>query len=128
VEADHSTARREISSDRSRPAGIGDSDIPASALDMKTAAIRIHAQVKSLAVDKVRVVGRDIGPDGCLCLCRAAPYQKSGNLSSMDAFLPGVAGWEDLQQSPKETTDTLLIFCEPGGTSKCSGLSGSRHQ
>src|SRR5271169_3445061 len=41
--------------------GIGDSDIPADGLDMKTAAIRVHALAKSLGVEKARVVGHDIG-------------------------------------------------------------------
>jgi len=40
---------------------IGNSDIPADGLDMKTAAIRIHALAKSLGVEKARVVGHDIG-------------------------------------------------------------------
>ena len=41
--------------------GIGDSAIPADGLDMKTAAIRVHALAKSLGIDKARVVGHDIG-------------------------------------------------------------------
>src|SRR6266516_147391 len=39
--------------------GIGESSIPADGLDMKTAAIRIHALAKSLGVEKARVVGHD---------------------------------------------------------------------
>lgn len=41
--------------------GIGDSAIPAQGLDMKTAAISMHALAKSLGVEKARVVGHDIG-------------------------------------------------------------------
>jgi pimeloyl-ACP methyl ester carboxylesterase len=41
--------------------GIGDSEIPKDGLDMKSAAIRIHALAKSLGVQKARVVGHDIG-------------------------------------------------------------------
>jgi pimeloyl-ACP methyl ester carboxylesterase len=41
--------------------GIGGSDIPKDGLDMKTAAIRIHALAKLLGVAKARVVGHDIG-------------------------------------------------------------------
>src|ERR1700681_2023192 len=41
--------------------GIGDSDIPANGLDMKTAAIRIHSLARSLGVTKASVVGHDIG-------------------------------------------------------------------
>src|SRR5579863_3041735 len=40
--------------------GIGDSEISKDGLDMKTAAIRIHALAKSLGVEKARVVGHDI--------------------------------------------------------------------
>ena len=41
--------------------GIGDSAIPKDGLDMKTAAIRIHALARSLGVSEARVVGHDIG-------------------------------------------------------------------
>src|SRR5579863_2853683 len=41
--------------------GIGDSEIPKDGLDMKNAAIRMHALIKSLGIQKVRVVGHDIG-------------------------------------------------------------------
>ena len=41
--------------------GIGDSEIPKDGLDMKNAAIRIHALAKSLQIEKARVVGHDIG-------------------------------------------------------------------
>lgn len=79
--------------------GIGDSDIPASGLDMKNAAIRIHALVKSLGVQKTRVVGHDIG----LMVAYAYAAQFPGEtekLVLMDAFLPGVAGWEDVYNNP----------------------------
>src|SRR4029453_2583496 len=41
--------------------GFGDSSIPQTGLDMASAAQRVHAAVKSLGYDKVRVVGHDIG-------------------------------------------------------------------
>src|ERR1700688_3708999 len=41
--------------------GIGDSAIPKDGLDMKTAAIRIHALVRLMHVEKAAVVGHDIG-------------------------------------------------------------------
>lgn len=53
--------------------GIGDSDIPQDGLDMKTAAIRIHALAKSLGVTKARVVGHDIGSNGRIRLRSAVP-------------------------------------------------------
>jgi pimeloyl-ACP methyl ester carboxylesterase len=73
--------------------GIGDSDIPKNGSDMKTAAIRIHALAKSLGVTKARVVGHDIG----LMVAYAYAAQFSAEVEKlvvMDAFLPGVAGWE----------------------------------
>jgi pimeloyl-ACP methyl ester carboxylesterase len=39
--------------------GIGDSSIPESGLDIKTSATRIHALVRSLGIEKARVVGHD---------------------------------------------------------------------
>jgi pimeloyl-ACP methyl ester carboxylesterase len=41
--------------------GIGDSSIPKGSIDMKSAAERVHAAVRSLGYTKVRVVGHDIG-------------------------------------------------------------------
>src|SRR3989475_12855843 len=41
--------------------GIGDSSIPATGLDMKTAATRVHALARSLGIESARVVGHDIG-------------------------------------------------------------------
>src|SRR5437764_4705449 len=41
--------------------GIGDSSIPKDKIDMITSAERIHALVRSLGVEKARVVGHDIG-------------------------------------------------------------------
>jgi pimeloyl-ACP methyl ester carboxylesterase len=41
--------------------GIGDSAIPADGLDMKAAAVRIHALMSSLGFRQAEVVGHDIG-------------------------------------------------------------------
>jgi pimeloyl-ACP methyl ester carboxylesterase len=79
--------------------GIGESDIPKDGLDMKTAAIRIHALAKSLGVTKARVVGHDIG----LMVAYAYAAQFSSEVEKlvvMDAFLPGVQGWELAYDSP----------------------------
>lgn len=73
--------------------GIGDSAIPKAGLDMKTAAIRIHALAKSLGVDKARVVGHDIGLMVAYAYAAQFPTETE-KLVLMDAFLPGVAGWE----------------------------------
>jgi pimeloyl-ACP methyl ester carboxylesterase len=79
--------------------GIGDSEIPADGLDMKTAAIRIHALVKSLGVEKARVVGHDIGLMVAYAYAAQFPAETE-KLVVMDAFLPGVAGWESVYNDP----------------------------
>jgi pimeloyl-ACP methyl ester carboxylesterase len=73
--------------------GVGDSDIPKSGSDMKTAAIRIHALAKSLGITKARVVGHDIGLMIAYAYAAQFPTEVE-KLVVMDAFLPGVAGWE----------------------------------
>src|SRR6267154_3355075 len=79
--------------------GIGDSDIPVNGLDMKTAAIRIHALAKSLGVQKARVVGHDIGLMVAYAYAAQFPAEVE-KLVEMDAFLTGVAGWEDVYNNP----------------------------
>ena len=79
--------------------GIGDSSIPKSGIDMKTSAQRVHAAVRSLGYAKVSVVGHDIGL--MVAYAYAAMYpQEVDRLALMDAFLPGVAGWETIYNSP----------------------------
>jgi pimeloyl-ACP methyl ester carboxylesterase len=79
--------------------GIGDSEIPANGLDMKSAAIRIHALVKSLGVEKARVVGHDIGLMVAYAYAAQFPAETE-KLVVLDAFLPGVAGWESVYNDP----------------------------
>ncbi len=79
--------------------GIGDSAIPDSGLDMKTAAIRIHALARSLGVEKVRVVGHDIGLMVAYAYAAQFPSEVE-KLVVMDAFLPGVGGWEAVYNNP----------------------------
>jgi pimeloyl-ACP methyl ester carboxylesterase len=79
--------------------GIGDSDIPKDGLDMKTAAIRIHALAKSLGVGKARVVGHDIGLMVAYAYAAQFPAETE-KLVVLDAFLPGVAGWEAVYNNP----------------------------
>jgi pimeloyl-ACP methyl ester carboxylesterase len=80
--------------------GIGDSDIPADGLDMKNAAIRIHALAKSLGVQKAEVVGHDIGLMVAYAYAAQFPTEVT-KLVLMDAFLPGVAGWEAVYNNPQ---------------------------
>src|ERR1700722_20367415 len=79
--------------------GIGDSEIPKDGLDMKTAAMRIHGLVKSLGIEKARVVGHDIGLMVAYAYAAQFP-RETEKLVVMDAFLPGVAGWEDVYNNP----------------------------
>jgi pimeloyl-ACP methyl ester carboxylesterase len=79
--------------------GIGDSDIPADGLNMKRAAIRIHDLARSLGVEHAAVVGHDIG----LMVAYAYAAQFAADVTKlvlMDAFLPGVPGWEAIYNNP----------------------------
>jgi pimeloyl-ACP methyl ester carboxylesterase len=79
--------------------GIGDSDIPKDGLDMKTAAIRIHSLAKTLGVTNARVVGHDIGLMVAYAYAAQFPNEVE-KLVVMDAFLPGVSGWELAYNDP----------------------------
>jgi pimeloyl-ACP methyl ester carboxylesterase len=79
--------------------GIGDSDIPQNGLDMKSAAIRIHALARSLGIQKARVVGHDIGLMVAYAYAAQFPDEVE-KLAVMDAFLPGVPGWELAYDNP----------------------------
>lgn len=79
--------------------GIGDSDIPKSGLDMKSAAASIHALARSLGVESARVVGHDIGLMVAYAYAAQFPEEVE-KLVLMDAFLPGVAGWEKIYDDP----------------------------
>jgi pimeloyl-ACP methyl ester carboxylesterase len=79
--------------------GIGESDIAQDGLDMKTAAIRIHALARSLGITKARVVGHDIGLMVAYAYAAQFPAEVE-KLVVMDAFLPGVQGWELAYDSP----------------------------
>jgi pimeloyl-ACP methyl ester carboxylesterase len=79
--------------------GIGDSSIPAYGINMKAAAISIHSLVRSLGIEKARVVGHDIGL--MVAYAYAAQFHAEvEKLAVMDAFLPGVEGWEAIYNNP----------------------------
>jgi pimeloyl-ACP methyl ester carboxylesterase len=78
--------------------GIGDSSIP-DKIDMLDAARKVHELARSLNIEKARVVGHDIG----LMVAYAYAAQFPGEtekLAVMDAFLPGVPGWEAIYNAP----------------------------
>src|SRR5438128_7135455 len=80
--------------------GIGDSSIPAdNKIDVIAAAKQIHDLVRSLKIDKASVVGHDIGLMVAYAYAAKFPAETE-KLAVMDAFLPGVAGWEPIYNSP----------------------------
>ncbi len=81
--------------------GIGDSSIPAdnAEIDMITSARRIHALVRSLRIEKAKVVGHDIGLMVAYAYAAQFPNETE-KLAVMDAFLPGVPGWEAIYNAP----------------------------
>ena len=79
--------------------GIGDSSIPTHGLDMKSAATSIHDLAKSLGVQKAEVVGHDIGLMVAYAYAAQFPTEVT-KLVLMDAFLPGVEGWEPIYNNP----------------------------
>jgi len=79
--------------------GIGGSAIPDDGLDMAHAASRIHGLVTQLGLGKAAVVGHDIGL--MVAYAYAAQFPEDvDRLVLMDAFLPGVDGWEAIYNSP----------------------------
>ena len=79
--------------------GIGDSAIPSDGLDMAHAARRMRALVGSLGVTKAAVVGHDIGLMVAYAYAAQFPADVD-KLVLMDAFLPGVEGWEPIYNNP----------------------------
>jgi pimeloyl-ACP methyl ester carboxylesterase len=79
--------------------GIGDSGIPRDGLDMAHAARRMRALVSGLGVTRAAVVGHDIGL--MVAYAYAAQFPEAvDKLVLMDAFLPGVDGWEPIYNNP----------------------------
>lgn len=79
--------------------GIGNSSIPSTGVDMQTAAQRVRDAVHALGFRRVRVVGHDIGL--MVAYAYAAMYPREvDRLALMDAFLPGVSGWEPIYNDP----------------------------
>jgi pimeloyl-ACP methyl ester carboxylesterase/quercetin dioxygenase-like cupin family protein len=79
--------------------GIGGSDIPADGLDMMRAGSRMHDLVKSLGIERAAVVGHDIGLMVAYAYAAQFPAE-TDKLLLMDAFLPGVDGWERIYNNP----------------------------
>lgn len=75
--------------------GFGQSSAPADGYTKKAMAQDIHALVKSLKYDRIRLVGHDIG----LMVAYAYAAQYPGEVDRivlMEAFLPGVGEWNNV--------------------------------
>ena len=79
--------------------GIGDSSIPTDGIGMKRAAIQMHNLARSQGIEKARIVGHDIGLMVAYAYAALFPLDTE-KLVVMDAFLPGVQGWEPIYNSP----------------------------
>ena len=79
--------------------GIGGSSVPTEGIDMASAATRIHALARQLGIERAVLVGHDIG----LMVAYGYAAQYPGEVEKlvlMDAFLPGVEGWEAIYNNP----------------------------
>jgi pimeloyl-ACP methyl ester carboxylesterase len=79
--------------------GIGESSVPTDGLDMKSAGRRVHSLMQSLGIKHARVVGHDIGLMVAYAYTAQFPSEVD-KLVLMDAFLPGVVGWETIYNNP----------------------------
>src|SRR5262245_12366008 len=79
--------------------GIGGAALPADGIDMARAAVKIHQLVQQLGLGKAAVVGHDIGLMVAYAYAAQFPSDVE-KLVLMDAFLPGVEGWEAIYNSP----------------------------
>ena len=80
--------------------GIGDSGIPPDdQINMIVAAKQIHELVRSLKIERARVVGHDIGLMVAYAYAAQFPNETE-KLAVMDAFLPGLPGWEPIYNNP----------------------------
>lgn len=73
--------------------GAGESSAPSTGYDKKTMAQDMRALVSSLGFKEVAVVGHDIGLSIAYAYAAQFPDEVK-KLVLMDAFFPGIAGWE----------------------------------
>jgi pimeloyl-ACP methyl ester carboxylesterase len=91
--------------------GIGDSSIPAQT-GMLIAARQIHQLARLLHVEKARVVGHDIGLMVAYAYAAQFPNDTE-KFAVMDAFLPGVEGWEAIIR-PSARSSHRSQLCKAG--------------
>lgn len=79
--------------------GAGDSERPIAGYDKKTMAADVHALVQQLGYKSINLVGHDIGL--MVAYAYAAGYRTEvRRLALLDAPIPGVGDWEQLQRDP----------------------------
>jgi pimeloyl-ACP methyl ester carboxylesterase len=75
--------------------GAGQSSTPADSYTKAAMARDIHALVRKLGYDRVRIAGHDIGL--MVAYAYAAQYPSEvDRIALLDAFLPGVGNWKDV--------------------------------
>jgi pimeloyl-ACP methyl ester carboxylesterase len=75
--------------------GAGQSSTPADGYTKAAMAQDIHALVRKLGYERIRIVGHDIGL--MVAYAYAAQYPSEvDRIALMDAFLPGVGNWRDV--------------------------------
>jgi pimeloyl-ACP methyl ester carboxylesterase len=75
--------------------GAGGSAKPASGYDKKTMAVDVHELAAGLALDRVRIVGHDIGLMVAYAYAAQFP-ETTERVVLMDAFLPGIGDWKSV--------------------------------
>src|SRR2546422_204343 len=75
--------------------GAGGSAKPESGYDKKNMAVDIHELTASLGLDRVRIVGHDIGLMVAYAYAAQFP-EATERVALMDAFLPGIGEWKNV--------------------------------
>jgi pimeloyl-ACP methyl ester carboxylesterase len=75
--------------------GAGDSDKPESGYDKAGMARDMHALVRALSLERVTVVGHDIGLMVAYAYAAQFPSE-TARVVLMDAFLPGIGNWKSM--------------------------------
>ena len=75
--------------------GAGGSSKPHSGYDKKNMATDIHELISSLGLDRISIVGHDIGLMVAYAYAAQFP-QATDRVVLMDAFLPGIGNWKDV--------------------------------
>ncbi len=75
--------------------GAGGSAKPPTGYDKKNMAVDIHELIASLKLDRVRIVGHDIGLMVAYAYAAQFP-DATERVALMDAFLPGIGNWKNV--------------------------------